>query len=190
MRFIIDSNVFIDAKNKYYGFDVCPGFWKWLLVKHEEGLLFSIDKVKNDINQGNDTLQKWIQFETPQGFFLGTESITNFELNEIRTKLEQADIRHDKSNKIDDFMGCSDPYLIAYARMTDYGIITLEKGGINHREKIKIPGVCELFDVPHKTSIFDLLHADKPLFNFPYNKVSDVTVEYTTEEVANQYPPN
>jgi hypothetical protein len=28
--FLLDSNVFIQAKNFYYGFDICPGFWKWL----------------------------------------------------------------------------------------------------------------------------------------------------------------
>ncbi|MBF0436614.1 MAG: DUF4411 family protein [Magnetococcales bacterium] len=24
--FLLDSNVFIEAKNRYYGFDICPGF--------------------------------------------------------------------------------------------------------------------------------------------------------------------
>lgn len=28
--FLLDANVFIEAKNRYYGFDICPGFWRWL----------------------------------------------------------------------------------------------------------------------------------------------------------------
>ena len=26
--FLLDSDVFIAAKNAYYAFDICPGFWK------------------------------------------------------------------------------------------------------------------------------------------------------------------
>ncbi len=190
MKFLIDADVLIRAKNDYYGFDICPGFWKWLLIKHAEGLLFSIDKVKDDINQGKDELKKWANSDAAKGFFLETGDDTASNLVKIGAALEQVGIENKARAKIDKFMKDSDSYLVAHAMAIGCGVITLEKGGINHREKIKIPGVCELLNVPHKTSIFDLLHADKPLFNFPYNKVSDVTVEYTTEEAANQYPPN
>ena len=30
MMFLVDSNVLIEAKNRYYAFDIAPGFWKWL----------------------------------------------------------------------------------------------------------------------------------------------------------------
>ena len=26
-RYLLDANVFIEAKNRYYGFDFCPAFW-------------------------------------------------------------------------------------------------------------------------------------------------------------------
>lgn len=35
--YLIDSDVLITAKNSYYAFDLCPGFWKNLLDKHESG---------------------------------------------------------------------------------------------------------------------------------------------------------
>lgn len=25
--YLIDSNAFIESKNRYYAFDICPGFW-------------------------------------------------------------------------------------------------------------------------------------------------------------------
>ncbi|MBF0147506.1 MAG: DUF4411 family protein [Magnetococcales bacterium] len=28
--YLLDSNVFIEAKNRYYAFDICPGFWEWM----------------------------------------------------------------------------------------------------------------------------------------------------------------
>ena len=31
MRYLLDSNVFIQAKNLHYGFDFVPAFWDWLL---------------------------------------------------------------------------------------------------------------------------------------------------------------
>lgn len=30
-EYLIDSNVFIQAKNLHYGIDFCPAFWDWLL---------------------------------------------------------------------------------------------------------------------------------------------------------------
>ena len=32
--FLLDSDVFIAAKNAYYAFDICPGFWKGVLRAH------------------------------------------------------------------------------------------------------------------------------------------------------------
>jgi hypothetical protein len=34
-RYIVDSNVFITAKNLYYAFDICPGFWKSIILQHK-----------------------------------------------------------------------------------------------------------------------------------------------------------
>ncbi len=37
MAYLLDANVFIDAKNRYYGFDFCPGFWDWVDLAHAMG---------------------------------------------------------------------------------------------------------------------------------------------------------
>ena len=29
--YVLDSNTFIEAKNRYYGFDIVPSFWNKLL---------------------------------------------------------------------------------------------------------------------------------------------------------------
>ena len=47
-RYVLDANVFIEAKNKYYGFYLCPGFWKALIGQHESRHIFSIDKVRDE----------------------------------------------------------------------------------------------------------------------------------------------
>lgn len=30
MKYLLDANIFIQAKNLQYGFDFCPAFWDWL----------------------------------------------------------------------------------------------------------------------------------------------------------------
>lgn len=66
--YIIDTNVLIEAKNRYYAFDLAPGFWEWLDLHHHEGTLASIEQVKSEIIRGNDKLSEWAK-EHPD-FFL------------------------------------------------------------------------------------------------------------------------
>ena len=35
--YVVDANVLIEAKNRYYAFDLAPGFWKWLERVNEGG---------------------------------------------------------------------------------------------------------------------------------------------------------
>jgi Domain of unknown function (DUF4411) len=42
MAYLLDSNIFIQAKNLHYGFDFCPAFWDWILRQNAGGSVFSI----------------------------------------------------------------------------------------------------------------------------------------------------
>ncbi|MFN6106139.1 MAG: DUF4411 family protein [Planctomycetaceae bacterium] len=54
-HFYLDTDVFIAAKNAYYAFSICPGFWKSLLYHHDQERLSSIDAIKREILSGRDT---------------------------------------------------------------------------------------------------------------------------------------
>ncbi|MBN2353724.1 MAG: DUF4411 family protein [Spirochaetales bacterium] len=41
MAYLLDANVFMQAKNLHYGFDFCPAFWDWLTRKNAEGAPYS-----------------------------------------------------------------------------------------------------------------------------------------------------
>ena len=41
MKYLVDANVLIEAKNRYYAFDITPGFWKWLNQAHTQGTVSS-----------------------------------------------------------------------------------------------------------------------------------------------------
>jgi hypothetical protein len=49
MPYVLDTNVFLQAKNLHYGFDFCPGFWDWLKESNQKGTVFSIEKVKAEL---------------------------------------------------------------------------------------------------------------------------------------------
>ena len=55
-RFLLDTNIFIQAKNLHYGFDFCPAFWEWLISQNATGRVASIDKVGDELLAGGDNL--------------------------------------------------------------------------------------------------------------------------------------
>ena len=59
MAYLLDTNVFIQAKNLQYGFDFCPAFWEWLERKHLGQDLFSVRQVGDELRAGDDELSIW-----------------------------------------------------------------------------------------------------------------------------------
>ena len=59
MAYLLDANIFIQAKNLQYGFDFCPAFWEWLVVTHANEQLFSIQQVGDELLSGSDELSDW-----------------------------------------------------------------------------------------------------------------------------------
>lgn len=70
--YIIDSDVFIQAKNREYRFGFASAFWKWILDAHAAGMVFSTAKVFAEINAGKRTcpLRGWASSKVPTGFWL------------------------------------------------------------------------------------------------------------------------
>lgn len=69
MAYLLDANVFIQAKNLHYGLDFCPAFWEWLIEKNKASQVFSIEKVADEINAGDDELSRWA-IQRGNSFFL------------------------------------------------------------------------------------------------------------------------
>lgn len=63
MTYLLDTNVFVTAKNLHYDFDFCPAFWDWLILKNKEQKVFSIEKVRDEINKGEDELSGWTKIK-------------------------------------------------------------------------------------------------------------------------------
>ncbi len=153
MPYLLDANVFIEAKNRYYHFNVCPGFWDWLEKANKKGIVYSIDKVKTELISGNDELSEWAK-EKNSDFFI--DEITD-ELQNALGNIAEWTIKNQKyeSSAKHTFLASTDYYLIAYAMALNYTVVTHEKYS-NSRKKIKIPNVCLSFKIQTVTT-FEML---------------------------------
>ena len=68
MAYLLDTNVFVEAKNRHYGFDFCPAFWEWIASANGNGRVFSIEQVRGEILRREDELADWAA-ERGGGFF-------------------------------------------------------------------------------------------------------------------------
>ncbi len=57
--YVLDSNVFIEAARRYYAFDLAPPFWESLVQNSANGRIYSIDRVKQELERGKDELATW-----------------------------------------------------------------------------------------------------------------------------------
>ncbi len=50
-RYLLDTNVFIEAKNRYYSFDICPAFWGWLAAASKTKTVASIKRFSGNCSK-------------------------------------------------------------------------------------------------------------------------------------------
>lgn len=163
MKHLLDSNTLIEAKNRYYGMDICPGFWAWLRLKHQELELASISLVGDELKKGNDQLADWAR-NYPALFLDVSDQATQQAFGQIAATLAEAvDM---KVGALEDFLGGADPWLIAKAMTTGAVVVTHEVYSPGIKKKFSIPNVCRLFDVPYMNT-FELLNKLSAQFVLP-----------------------
>ncbi len=59
MKYLLDANTFIEAKNRYYNMTVCPAYWLWILQKFIAQDVASISMVGDELRKGDDELAAW-----------------------------------------------------------------------------------------------------------------------------------
>lgn len=137
MAYLLDANVFIQAKNLHYGFDFCPAFWEWLDQQHARGQVFSIGRVGEELLAGNDALADWARARG-QRFFLEPDQRT---LPELAAVSQWVMNQQYEPAAINTFLQVADYYLVAHARAHRYTVVTHELPADSVR-RIKMPNVC------------------------------------------------
>lgn len=153
MNYLLDSNTFIEAKNRYYGMSICPGYWEWMIRSYQAGHVASIDMVRQELERGNDELRVWVR-DNPQIFLEVSDDSTQTSFVEIAEYSASLAMR---PGAIEEFLNVADPWLIAKARATGATVVTHERFVPDIKKKILIPNVCEHFGVPYMDT-FELLY--------------------------------
>lgn len=146
MPYLLDANVFIQAKNLYYGFDICPGFWDWLIRANEQGKVYSIEKVGDELEAGNDELAAWAR-ERGDVFFLRPDERVVQAFGRVSEWVRNAGY---EPAAISIFLQGADYYLIAHALACNFIVVTHEVPASTKR-KVKIPNVCIGLGIKHMT---------------------------------------
>ena len=137
MTYLLDANIFIQAKNLHYGLDFCPAFWQWLLDNHAAGRVFSIDKVADEIDAGDDDLKEWMR-NHGNSLFVKTGAKVAAQLGAVSHWATQQQY---EPAAINTFLQIADYYLIAHALADGHVVVTHEVSA-NSFKRIKIPNAC------------------------------------------------
>jgi hypothetical protein len=137
MSYLLDANVFIQAKNLHYSFDFCPAFWDWLIVGNREARVFSIEKVGDEIDGGGDELADWAK-DRGSDFFLKPDAAILPALAAVSQWTTNQ--KYDPA-AVNTFLQVADYYLVAHGLAHGHTIITHEIPS-NTTKKVKIPDAC------------------------------------------------
>ena len=157
--YLVDSDVFITAKNLYYSFDLCPGFWKCVIHHHREGQVFSVDRVRSELLAGHkkEDLVQWVRDKVPQGFFhpVDTDMVVHAYMDIMMwVQRHPRYFDHAKAK----FATSADGWLVAYAQVHGNTVVTNEQSAPESRREVKLPDVCDQFRV-RRDNMFAMLRA-------------------------------
>lgn len=145
--YLIDTNILITAKNLYYPFDFCSGFWDFTQNKLQSNNIGIIHSVRDEILARDDEIRDWVsRFNI---------SILDDATPDIQEKFRTIvnDITSDRispnfsrANKERFFSG-ADPLLISTAWHFGYTVVTNEQAVPLNSSKVKIPNICNYYGV-------------------------------------------
>ncbi len=152
MTYLIDADVLIEAKDRHYAFDFCPGFWDWILQQHALKVVFSVKAVGDELKAGNDQLAAWATKQGSTFFFAGRWQ-HRCSMAVVATTAATMTVNKQLYTPaaLNQFMSSGDYRLISHAKAHGHTVVTHEVGqkGSNQPslKRLKIPDVCHAVGV-------------------------------------------
>lgn len=143
MTYLIDSNVLIQAKNEYYGFEIVPGFWTWLEATHAQGQIHTVPSVMHELTQIQDELSAWVK-TMPATFVRHPDADTLASMGVVSAWVQTSKYT-DLARQT--FLGAADFHLVAHAHAHGLTIVTQEVSAPQATASIKIPDACAALGV-------------------------------------------
>lgn len=159
MKYLIDTNVLISAKNAIYTFQNFPCFWDWLVHSHNAGHIISIDRVKAEIQHERDALTRWAKLHG--SFFQKATSARAAAFRAVATWA--MDHPQYSSAAKDEFLRNADSELVAHAHAHDCTLVTMEISRTQSIRRIKIPDACASFNV-RCINVYQMIASLNPCF--------------------------
>ena len=139
-RYCLDTNVLIEAWNKYYSPHFCSAYWDVLNKLGSQDRIFIPNAVYNEISRQDDELSKWLK-----GSNIPIMNVDAAITNCVKTIFE-----YHPSHKylVDNTKNRSlaDPWVIAHAINENACVVTKEEKitvASARENKVKIPNVCD-----------------------------------------------
>lgn len=161
MAYLVDSDVLIEAKDRYYAFAFCPGFWDWLSKQNAAGAVLSVKAVGDEINAGQDDLTDWCA-QHGAAFFIPPDAEMVAAMATVSATVSAMQVNgqpYTPAAKAE-FLAAADYYLISYALAHGHTVVTNETGHAQGQQpsvkRLKIPNVCNEVGVQH-ASVFQML---------------------------------
>jgi hypothetical protein len=139
--FWLDANVYIECKNRWYRFERFPKFWAFLSAKIHEGSIHSPKAVYDELVEYGDQLSRWVKSRKSG---LGIPPVPG--VQDRYRKIADYVAKEFPRERAEEFLSDADPWVIASAWFVGGTVVTHESS--SRRRKIRIPVVCEHFDIP------------------------------------------
>ncbi|WP_369248066.1 DUF4411 family protein [Streptomyces sp. R41] len=161
--YLVDSNVLIEAKNRYYAFDIAPGFWAWLDYAHTNGIACSVEPVRDELLEGGDELATWAR--NHPDFFRPVDTAATSHFGPLTA---WAQSRHYTAAALTEFLtNTADFFLVAYAIAHSHTLVTHEQPRPEARKRVLIPDACQAMGVTY-VNTFMMLRSTKARLDFQF----------------------
>lgn len=147
-RYLLDANAFIEASNRYYGFDFCPGFWSSLVAQHTAKRVASIDRIATELKEQDDNVKVWVEGHAPDTFFKKTEDQEVIDKFQEMVAWVYAQPQFTDAAK-SEFASVADGWVLAFASVNGLTVVTHEQYAPDAKRKVPMPNVCVEFEVEY-----------------------------------------
>lgn len=139
--YLIDSNIFIEAKNRYYAFDLAPSFWTFMDTAFTRPDVRSISMVYDELAAGDDQLATWVKARKSSSVFLDvSDANTQAAYGSIANDLGVS--THYKPAGVAQFLSGADPWIAAKAKVIGATIVTHELHDPACKKRVPLGNVC------------------------------------------------
>lgn len=168
---ILDANAFIEPKNRFYAFDICPGFWDFIIDIFASGNAGSIMPVRDEILAGGDNLSTWMKGSLNKVSFYDciADPQVVAEYQRVASYVQTA---YSKPQVVHDFLkpGAADPWIVAHALAYDATVVTQETHK-SRGKKVSLFDVCNHFGI-HHVDVFEFIRSAHAQFVYVKEKAA------------------